>query len=104
MGSFKVMVTIDTHVILWDALKPELISKKAKKEIKIANELDGIIVCDISLQKITPEIAELSTNLPTEINSDPADKMIVATSIATKSPLITADKNLRRSDIVNTIW
>ncbi len=131
------MITVDTHVIIWDALKPELLSKKAKSELKHANRNDGIIICDISLweiamminkkrieidipylefidlvktlnnyifQEITPEIADLSTNLPLDINSDPADRIISATALVSNTPLITADKNLRKSKNLNTIW
>lgn len=131
------MVTVDTHIIIWDALEPEKLSKEAKSEFEKANESDGIIFCDISLweismlmvkkrieidvsflefmdllrktrnyifQPISPEVAELSTNLYTEINSDPADRIIAATSIFTNSALITADKNLRKSKLINTIW
>ncbi|MGD9824039.1 type II toxin-antitoxin system VapC family toxin [Desulfobacter sp.] len=131
------MVTIDTHVIIWDALKPELLSTKARAELKRASRTDGIVVCDISLweiamlmkkkrleldipyiefirlvmaannfifQKITPELADLSTILPADINSDPADRLISATSIITNTPLITADKNLRKSEKIKTIW
>ena len=130
------MITLDTHVIIWDALNPKLVSTKAKAEIRKANQTDGIIFCEISLweiailmkkQKIildipyqefigliktsnnyifkgiTPEIAELSTNLPNEINQDPADRIISATSIITNTPLVTADKNLLKSKL-NTIW
>ena len=53
---------------------------------------------------ITPEIADIATTLPSEINSDPADRIIAATSIVKKVPLVTADKNLRKSKLVKTIW
>ncbi len=131
------MITVDTHVIIWAALKPNLISKKAQESIDIANNTDGIIFCEISLWEIamlmhkkrlaidvafiefinlikasnnyvfrgiSPQIAELSAILPVEINQDPADRIICATSIRSDTELITADKNLRRSTIVRTIW
>jgi PIN domain nuclease of toxin-antitoxin system len=53
---------------------------------------------------ISPEIAELSVNLSSEINSDPADRLIVATSILKQAALITADQNLRNAEIVDTLW
>lgn len=56
------------------------------------------------IQSITPAIAELSVNLDSTINSDPADRLIVATSIIFNSPIITADNNLRAASIVETIW
>jgi len=131
------MITVDTHVIIWDALKPELLSRKAKDAIQIANQTDGIIFCEISLWKIamlmqknrieidvsypefinlvkasnnyifkgiTPEIAELATKLPKDINQDPADRIICATAIINNTPLVTADKNLRASKAIRIIW
>lgn len=131
------MITVDTHIIIWDALRPELLSKKAREALHAANETDGILFCEISLWEIamliqkekikidvsylefinlltssnnfifkgiSPEIAELSTRLPEEINPDPADRIICATAILTNTKLITADKNLRKSKIVRTIW
>lgn len=131
------MITVDTHVILWDALKPEMLSHKARQALQKANETDGIIFCEISLWEIamlinknritidipyhefidllkasnnyifkgiSPEIAELSANFPSEINQDPADRIICATSIINHAELVTADKNLRKSKIVKTIW
>ena len=46
------MVIADTHIIVWKALKPSMLSKEAKKSIDIANETDGIIFCEISLWEI----------------------------------------------------
>ncbi|MEP7234474.1 MAG: type II toxin-antitoxin system VapC family toxin [Ignavibacteriota bacterium] len=53
---------------------------------------------------LNPEIAELGSGLPKEINSDPADRIITATALSLKASLITADKNLRKSKIIDTIW
>ncbi len=59
---------------------------------------------NFTIQEITPEIAELSVNFGSEINSDPADRLIAATSIFLNSPIVTADRNLREVSIVETIW
>ena len=59
---------------------------------------------NISVQSISPEIAELSVNFGAEINKDPADRIIAATSIILNAQLVTADENLRDSDILETIW
>lgn len=56
------------------------------------------------VQEITPEIAELSVNFGPEINSDPADRLISATSILLNAPLITADQNLIDASMIETIW
>lgn len=59
---------------------------------------------NISVISISPEIAELSTNFGSEINNDPADRIITATSIIHNAQLITADLNLRQSELIDTIW
>src|SRR5690606_7689992 len=59
---------------------------------------------NISVVSISPEIAELSTNFSSEINNDPADRIIAATSIILNAQLITTDSNLLQSPLVDTIW
>ena len=59
---------------------------------------------NISVISISPEIAELSTSFGPEINNDPADRIIAATSIINSAQLITSDSNLRQSTLVDTIW
>ena len=131
------MIVVDTHIIIWNALKPELLSRKAEKAISSANNSDGIIFCDISLWEIamlmhkgrlgidveylefiklilassnyvyrgiTPEIARLSAKLFSDNSKDPADRIIAATSIIENAKLVTADKKLRQSGKVTTIW
>jgi len=46
------MIVVDTHIIIWKALKPEMLSPRAEKAISAANNSDGIIFCDISLWEI----------------------------------------------------
>ncbi len=59
---------------------------------------------NISVKSISPEIAELSVNFSSEINNDPADRIIAATSIIHNSRLVTADQNLLASEMIDTIW
>lgn len=131
------MITVDTHIIIWDALKPDSLSPRAKKAISKSNQEDGIIFSEISLWEIamlirkkrliievsfiefielvkksnkyllkgiTSEIADLSVNLPDDINPDPADRIIAATSLFYNTPLVTSDRNLLQSKKVKTIW
>lgn len=56
------------------------------------------------VQPITSRIATLAAQLPPEINRDPADRLIVATALAENVPLLTADRNLRASALITTIW
>ncbi|HHJ38098.1 MAG: hypothetical protein AXA67_02525 [Methylothermaceae bacteria B42] len=57
-----------------------------------------------TLVHITPEITELSVNLDSAINSDPADRIIAATSILNQAPIVTTDRNLLDSQLIETIW
>ncbi len=127
------MITLDTHIIIWNALKPENLSKKAKNAINTANKTDGIIISDISFWEIAMLISKkrLEIEIPyldfihlikasnnfqiktitpevaelsTEISLDPADRIISATSILSNAPLVTADSNLRKSKTIKTIW
>jgi PIN domain nuclease of toxin-antitoxin system len=59
---------------------------------------------NISVVSISPEIAELSVNFGSEINNDPADRIIAATSIIHNAQLITADVNLLHTELIDTIW
>ena len=136
MGEYEVIVA-DTHIIIWDALVPQKLSKNAKTAISRANNDDGILFCEISLweiamlinrgriridvsykdfihlilkskqyilQGITPEIAELTTQIFQNTEQDPADRLIAATAIVKRAELVTADKTMRHSKEVRTIW
>ena len=46
------MIIADTHIIIWHALKPDMLSKKARTSMDEANRTDGIICSDISLWDI----------------------------------------------------
>ncbi len=56
------------------------------------------------VRPITPQIAALAVQLPQTVNLDPADRLIVATAVAEQVPLVTADQNLRASNLIATIW
>jgi PIN domain nuclease of toxin-antitoxin system len=80
-----------------------------KKRLEVDETASGFINLVLQsrnylVQEITPEIAELSVNFGPEINSDPADRLIAATSILGNAPIVTADENLRGAIILKTIW
>ena len=80
-----------------------------RKRLEVDETASGFISLllqsrNFHIQEITPEIAELSVNLGPEINNDPADRLIAATSILMNAPIITADQNLREATPLETIW
>jgi PIN domain nuclease of toxin-antitoxin system len=46
-------VVIDTHILIWDQLDPNRISRKARKAIDLAEKKHQIILCEISLWEIS---------------------------------------------------
>lgn len=59
---------------------------------------------NIAVKSISPEIADLSVSFNKEINNDPADRIIVATSVIYNARLVTADENLLKNKLVDSIW
>ncbi len=128
---------LDTCAIVFDALAPEKLSKKAIDEIH-KGRLSGTLACsDISLWEIamlidkgrlkpdahTTEflqlvvaanrltvlpisagIASLSANDQLFSHNDPADRIIAATAIHHKIPLLTSDRALKKVKGLKTIW
>lgn len=95
---------IISDISIWEI---SMLVKKKRLEVNTtaANFINLFLQSrNISVQSISPEIAELSVNFSSEINSDPADRIIAATSIIQNAQLVTADQNLRESEMLDTIW
>jgi PIN domain nuclease of toxin-antitoxin system len=58
----------------------------------------------VVVKEITPTIAVLATHFPRDVLRDPADRLIVATARAEGLPLVTRDRTLRRSRLIETVW
>lgn len=95
---------IISDISIWEI---SMLIKRSRVEIATtaANFLNLFLESrNISVVSISPEIAELSTSFGSEINNDPADRIIAATSIIHNAQLITADSNIRQSKLIDTIW
>jgi PIN domain nuclease of toxin-antitoxin system len=53
---------------------------------------------------VTLAIATSAGSLQSEIVGDPADRLIVATALQARVPLVTKDRKIIASGIVPTIW
>jgi PIN domain nuclease of toxin-antitoxin system len=131
------MILLDTCVIIFDALAPEQLSKRACAELDKGRERGMLACSDISLWEIamlmkkerikpampprnlladviaanrlkvlpiSPEIAWLANYNPEFTHGDPADRIIAATALQYKAPLLTIDKVLRGIKGISTIW
>jgi PIN domain nuclease of toxin-antitoxin system len=116
------MLNVDTHVLLYavtGALRPRerrLLSAdrwsvsaivlweiaKLAQLGRIAMDLDDAdvvrVLARVHVWPLTREIARTSTRL--DLQGDPADELIAATSVVHKIPLVTRDRALLKSRIV----
>lgn len=63
-----------------------------------------LLIEDITVRPITPEIASLATQFPDDYSRDPSDRIIGATARAEGLTLITHDEKIRRSPLLKTVW
>lgn len=61
-------------------------------------------VSRVIVQPMTPEIVAAAVRLPSTFPKDPADRIIASTALVQNLPLLTADQEIRRSKVVQTIW
>ncbi len=80
---------IISDISIWEISM--LIKKKRLEVTTTATHLINLFLQsrNISVQSISPEIAETSVNFDSNINNDPADRIIAATSIICNARLVT---------------
>jgi PIN domain nuclease of toxin-antitoxin system len=81
------------------------LSKKGKFSINISlesflQEIEARFV----VRPITSRACARTAGLPATYPKDPADRIIGATALVEGLPLVTADREIRRSKVIQTIW
>ena len=127
------LILLDTHVWVWWTYDPVRLSPSARRAIDETEEagvsaiscwelamlitkgrmrLDRDVLDWIrqalanpraKLLNLTPEIAVAAARLP-NFHADPADRMIVATALEHRVPIVTKDSLIRSFDRVQSIW
>lgn len=59
---------------------------------------------ELRFQPLNPEIARAAGDLPATLHGDPVDRIIAATALALDATLVTADRQLRESSLIRTVW
>jgi PIN domain nuclease of toxin-antitoxin system len=58
----------------------------------------------VRLEPVSLAVVDASMTIPRSVLADPWDRLIVATAISLRIPLVTADGPIRKSGVVETIW
>lgn len=134
MGSESGLIVLDTHVWLWwwsdqrDALSSAAVRAVETAEVvgipaiscweiallerrgRISLDRDAAVwiaqslsTDRVKLLELTPQVAVSAARLVWD-HSDPADRLIVATAIVHRAPVVTKDDRIRRYQPAHAIW
>lgn len=128
------MIILDTHAWIWWVDESSRLPEKTLLFVEQADRIGIPAICcwelamlvakeriglnvdvevwiDLALQRsrvellpLTPEIAVLSTRLPGDFHGDPADRLIVASSLSHNALLVTRDNKIADWGFVPIYW
>jgi PIN domain nuclease of toxin-antitoxin system len=58
----------------------------------------------VTIRDLTVDIVAVAAHLPPDFPGDPFDRVVAATAIVERVPLVTSDARIRDSRVVRTIW
>jgi len=99
----------DKEVLVSTASILEIATLVRRQRLELALSFDEWLdavrqLPELQMMPITTEIAARAGSFDAAVHGDPVDRLIIATALASKAKLVTADKNIRASKIVATVW
>ena len=87
----------------------ELAQMAARGDVRIPGTPDAwlrqlVAESGLVVRELTTEVAAVAAYLPRTFPADPFDRVIVATAIVERMPLVTSDARIQNSGVVKTIW
>ena len=128
------MTILDTHAWIWWVSEPARLGKGARRSLDHARRVGVPAICCLEvavlaargritldrptlewmqdalalprteLLALSPAVAVKAAGLPASFPGDPADRLIVATTLLEAATLVTRDDRIRRSSLVPTVW
>lgn len=63
-----------------------------------------LLLEDVVVLPITPQICALGAQFPSDYSVDPADRIIGGTALAEGLALVTHDERMHKSPLLKTVW
>lgn len=128
------MIVLDTHALLWWRDESPRLSRKARRTIEAAERVGVPTVCCLELAtlerrgrialergattwiraalaheriedlELTTEIATEAGRLAAPFPGDPVDRIVYATALAYRAPLVTSDRRITAYDSKRIVW
>jgi PIN domain nuclease of toxin-antitoxin system len=128
------LVVLDTHAWIWWVTQSKKLSRRAKRAIESARQVglpaaccwemamlvaagrlkldrevrqwvrDAMDVPRLLWLELSPDIAVSAGSVAASFHGDPIDRMVVATALELRAPLISADDKLAGWPGLETIW
>ncbi len=103
----KLITDNPNHVYISSMSFWELGMLVSKKKISINTSVETFINDIIRYRNykvldLTPRMSDVIAEYKSDINADPADRVIVATAVVYNAMLLTADRNLRSLEFIRT--
>lgn len=125
---------LDTHAWLWWMSEPARLGRRSRRALNDAKRvgvpaicclevamlaargrisldrhvlewmLDALAAPRVELIPMVPAVAARAAELPATFPGDPADRLIVATAMLERAPVVTKDERIAGSRLVKTIW